>query len=103
MHQHAAKLRFYYLALQKGLVSRGKREVDVHWSEALVLEWFKLLRLPPFEHAYPVRTARSRCTQCAELPGQQGSSLHTESTFPGGWKVRCPQCGDTWLVLEERQ
>ncbi len=102
MHAHAAKLRIYYLALRRGLATPGKSEVDVHWSEALVVEWFKLLRMPPYEKAYPVRAAQSHCSRCKERPNNQGGSFQTESTFSGGWKVTCSNCGEAWLVLEKK-
>ncbi len=40
MHTHAAKLRVYYLALRRGLATPGRSEVDVHWSESLVVECY---------------------------------------------------------------
>jgi len=100
MNIHAAKLRLYYLALRRGLATPGKMEVDVHWSEALVIEWFKLLRMTPYEKAYPVRPAQSHCIRCRDKPTNEGGGFQTERTFPGGWKVRCSNCGEAWLVLE---
>ena len=103
MNTHAAKLRVYYLALRRGLATPGRNEVDVHWSEALVVEWFKLLRMPPYQNAYPVRTAQSHCSRCKDRPTNEGGGFQTESTFPGGWKVRCSNCGEAWLVLEKNR
>jgi hypothetical protein len=100
MHAHAAKLRLYYVALRRGWAASSRSEVDVHWSEDLVVEWCKILQLPPYEHAYPVRTAHSRCSRCKDRSNNEGGSSQTESTFLGGWKVRCSNCGEAWLVLE---
>ncbi len=102
MHAHAAKLRIYHVALRRGLATPGRSEVDVHWSEALVVEWFKILQLPPYENAYSVRSAQSHCGRCKQRPNNEGGSFQTENTFPGGWKVRCSNCGEAWLVLEKK-
>lgn len=102
MHVHAAKLRLYYVALRRGWASSHRSKVDVHWSEDLVIEWCKILQLPPYQHAYPVRTPHSRCSRCKDRPNNEGGSFQTESTFPGGWKVRCSNCGEVWLVLETK-
>jgi len=102
MHAHAGKLRVYYLALRRGLATTGRSEVDIHWSEELVVEWLKLLRIPPYESAYRVRTPQAPCSRCKARPDNQGGSFVTERTFPGGWKVRCINCGEVWLVLEEK-
>jgi len=100
--RHAAKLRLYYVALRRGWASSHRSKVDVHWSEDLVIEWCKILQLPPYQHAYPVRTPHSRCSRCKDRPNNEGGSFQTESTFPGGWKVRCSNCGEVWLVLETK-
>jgi hypothetical protein len=102
MHAHATKLRIYYFALRRGLATHARNEVDIRWSEDLVVEWLKLLRIPPYESAYRVRTAQSPCSRCKARPNNQGGSFVTESTFPGGWKVRCSSCGEVWLVLEDK-
>jgi len=52
MHAHAAKLRIYYLALRRRLATPGRSEVDVHWSEVLVVECY--------EQFGPMRTGDSR-------------------------------------------
>ena len=98
MRAHLEKLRVYYLALKKGL-TRGRFELDVHWSEALVLEWLKLLRIAPFDRSYEVRPKKSPCKQCAVARDQQ-SVIHTELVFPGGSKMRCFACGAVWIEPE---
>lgn len=98
MEAHLRKLRVYYLALRRGL-TQGRHELDVHWSEALVLEWLKLLQLPPFERAYEVRPGRSACRGCAQKRDHQ-SAIHTELVFPGGAKMRCFSCGAIWIERE---
>src|SRR3954451_19102255 len=76
MEQHARKLRLYYLALRHGL-TQGAFDVDVHWSEKLVLDWMKVLAMPSFEHAYPRRPRRSPCPKCLGSRNQQ-SVIHTD-------------------------
>lgn len=95
MDAHARKLRLYYLALRHGL-TQGAFDVDVHWSEQMVLDWLKVLGVPPFESAYPRRPRRSACSRCKAVPSQQ-SVIHTEMVFPGGSKVRCFTCGEVWI------
>jgi len=56
--------------------------------------------MPPYENAYPVRTAQSDCSRCKDRPTNEGGGFQTESTFPGGWKVRCSNCGEAWLVVK---
>jgi len=100
MEVHARKLRVYYLALRHRLASPHKGEVEVRWSEERVLEWLKVLRLPPFEGVYGVRPWGSGCLRC-EKTGNDRTSIHTEQTFPGGAKMSCYACGDVWLEEED--
>lgn len=95
MDAHVKKLRVYYLALKRGL-TQGRHELDVHWSEALVIEWLKLLKLAPFDQAYEVRPKRAPCRACAQKRDHQ-SSVHTDMVFPGGSKMRCFACGAVWI------
>ena len=83
MHTHAAKLRVYYLALRRGLATPGRSEVDVHWSEALVIEWFKLLRMPPYENAYPVRPASVSLQSLQGQADQRRRWLSDREHVPG--------------------
>jgi len=48
MKRHVEELRVYWLGLAKAVVAPG-RKVNVGWSEALVVEWFRVLRLPPHQ------------------------------------------------------
>lgn len=96
MDAHARKLRIYYLAVRHRLASPLTGEVDVRWSEERVLEWLKLLRLPPYESAYPVRPRGAGCPRCEKSTNDR-TALHTEQTFPGGSKMSCHACGAMWL------
>ena len=96
MDIHARKLRLYYLALRHRLASPGRREVDVRWSEELVLEWLKVLRLPPYEAAYEIRPRGAGCGRCQKTTNDR-TALHTEQNFPGGAKMSCHACGAVWL------
>jgi hypothetical protein len=65
----------------------------------MVVEWFKLLRLPPYERAYPVQPPGSRCPRCPPGDGPV-TEVVTERTFPEGRKVACLACHAVWLELE---
>ena len=99
MSTHLPALRVYWLALQHELTQRQRHQLDVSYSEDLVTEWFKLLRLEPFASAYPILRAGSPCPNC---PRQEGHAVEviTEKTFPDGRKVICMRCRAAWLELE---
>lgn len=94
MNAHLAKLRVYYFAVQKGLTS-GAHELDVRWSERFVLDWLKTLRVPPYEDAIPLRPRSSGCETCRARGDQPW--IYTDGLFPGGVRMRCQTCGETWL------
>ena len=95
MRQHVQRLRVYYLAVKKGLASPSN-ELDVKWSEPFVVEWLKMLQVPPFAGAYAVRPRGSRCARCLEVKNE-AATLFTETNFPGGSKMRCQACGAVWI------
>jgi hypothetical protein len=99
MHGHLAPLRIYWLALRHDLVQPERHGLHVQLSEEMVVEWFKLLRLSPYERAYPVRSPGSRCPRC---PPGDGPAMEvvTERTFPEGRKIACLACHAAWLELE---
>jgi hypothetical protein len=97
MHGHLAPLRLYWLALRHDLVQTERHGLHVRLSEEMVVEWFKLLRLPPYEHAYPVQPPGARCPRC---PPGDAHDVVTERTFPEGRKVACVVCRTAWLELE---
>jgi len=100
MHGHLAPLRLYWLALRHGLVESERHGLHVQLSEEMVVEWFKLLRLPPYERAYPVQAPGARCPQCR--PGEgPATEVVTERAFPEGRKVACLTCRTVWLELEQ--
>jgi len=92
MPDHCDRLRLYYLALRHGLDSTRHR-VEIHWDETLVVEWMRLLRLPPYQDHYPLRDTTS-CATCESRPG----TVVTKGVFPGGAKLECLQCGAQWLL-----
>ncbi len=92
MPDHCDRLRLYYLALRHGLDS-ARHRVEIHWDETLVVEWMRLLRLPPYEDDYPQRDTTS-CATCESRPG----TVVTKGVFPGGAKLECLQCGAQWLL-----
>ncbi len=98
LHRHVEELRVYWLALSRGLVGPGQR-LNVGWSEALVVEWFRLLRLPPHAEDYLVRPPSSRCPRCPQAVGH-AVEVKTALTFPEGRKAVCTVCGTAWLELD---
>lgn len=61
------------------------------WDYEMIEEWARLLRLPPFESAYPVRPWAWRC---CEKP-----KTYTATVWPEGWKSVCETCRAAWLTL----
>ncbi|HXX31428.1 MAG TPA: hypothetical protein VEJ89_12060 [Myxococcaceae bacterium] len=99
MQAHLVRLRVYWLALHHGLVRDASHALHLTLSEDAVVEWFKLLRLPPYQHAYPVRPTGSACPACAP-GGGPATEVVTERTFPEGRKVACLGCRTAWLEME---
>jgi hypothetical protein len=95
MPEHLRKLRLYYLALTHQLDAR--ESVEIHWTSDMVVEWFRTLRLPPYQDDYPVQST----TACRTCPATKGA-VFTVSTFPGGAKLECRMCGQRWLYLHDR-
>ncbi|MGA9522978.1 MAG: hypothetical protein WBV82_16035 [Myxococcaceae bacterium] len=100
MKGHAHTLRLYFLALRHGLTQGQRHVVKVDWSEDAVLEWLKVLRVPPYQDAYPVRRRGSGCDRCAPGSGHP-VEISTLLTFAGGAKMGCRTCGRAWLELED--
>ena len=92
MPDHCQRLRLYYLALVHGL-DTSRHRVEVHWDEDLVIEWMRLLRLPPHRDHYPLRDTTA-CGRCESRPG----TVVTKGVFPGGAKLECLQCGAQWIL-----
>ncbi len=98
LHRHVEELRVYWLALSRGLAGPGQR-LNIGWSETLVVEWFRLLRLPPHADDYPVRPPSSPCPRCPR-PAGHAVEVKTALTFPEGRKAVCTVCGAAWLELD---
>ena len=89
LKNHVAHARRYYAAV------RDARPPEAgEWTHEMIVEWARLLRLPPHEHDYPVRPRMAPCSTC-EL-----SQTFTQAVFPGGTKTRCGACGADWLELD---
>lgn len=97
MASHLRHLRLYYLGLRHRLDVGRERRVEVHWTEEMVVEWMRLLRLPPYQAAYPVRERGGMgCRRCENAPG----TVVTVAVFPGGAKLRCRGCEAVWLEVD---
>lgn len=99
MRTHVAPLRIYWLALRHGLVHDEHHGLHLTLSEETVVEWLKVLRLPPYQDAYRVRPTGSACPFCAPRQGPAGE-VSTERTFPEGRKMVCLVCHSAWLEME---
>jgi hypothetical protein len=98
LHRHVEELRVYWLALSRGLARPGQR-LSIGWSETLVVEWFRLLRLPPHAHDYLLFPPSSPCPRCPR-PAGHAVEVKTALTFPEGRKAVCTVCGAAWLELD---
>jgi hypothetical protein len=98
MRRHVEELRLYWLGLVRGSPVANRRG-EVSWSEALVVEWFRVLRLPPHQHDYSVRPPSSPCPRCPP-PAGHAVGVKTGLTFPEGRKAVCTVCGYAWLELD---
>jgi hypothetical protein len=100
MRSHVQALRLYFLALRHGLTRGERHAVKVDWSEDAVLEWLRVLRVPPYQDAYPVRPRGSGCERCSPGGGHP-VEISTLLTFEGGAKMGCRGCNGAWLELED--
>ena len=91
MREECRRLRLYYLALEHGLCTRQNR-IEVAWDEQLVIEWLRILRVPPHHRHYPVRPS-TLCIDCEQRPG----TVVTKLVFPDGACLECLQCGGRWI------
>lgn len=89
LKHHAAHARRYYAA-----VRAGRAPGDGAWTHEMIVEWCRLLRLPPHETDYVVRPRMASCSAC------ERSQSFTQTVFPGGSKHRCGACGEEWLELD---
>jgi len=90
LRTHVELARAYYRRIQRGLPSP---EPDA-WGHEMIVEWARLLRLPPHEHDSPVRPrgAGSKC-------GCATPQTYTAGVFPGGSKHVCGACKFTFVPV----
>ena len=97
MRREAEGLRLYYVAIRSGLVRGPDGELEAaSWSRSSTEEWLKLLRVPPWDRAYPLGT-RGHCHRCKAAKGGPARALE-ERRWPGGALIRCTGCGSRWVV-----
>ena len=94
MREECRRLRLYYLALEHGLCA-GKNRIEVAWDEDLVVEWLRILQVPPHHGHYPARPS-TLCARCEHRPG----TVVTKLVFPGGARMECLQCGARWIRID---
>lgn len=90
MRTQVESLRVYYRHLRESLNPKTQEMVAPH---QLIDHYFAVLRIPPFDTVYEVRTERSPCA-C----GAAGWRID-EKQLPDRWFVSCHDCGPNWLVL----
>ena len=100
MKSHVRSLRLYYLALKHGLVTGERHQLKAEWTEDAVIEWLRILRVPPYHSSYPVLPRGSVCPKC---PKGDGHPVETTTllTFAGGAKMGCRRCAMGWIELDE--
>jgi hypothetical protein len=75
----------------------GRREL----SPGLVVEWLRLLKIPPREADYPVLPRGAPCPRCGSVSKDRtAAGTFVPFSFPGGWAERCIGCHATWLHVE---
>jgi hypothetical protein len=87
--RHADRVRAYYAARRV-----GRPPPPECWAPSLTRRWLENLRMPPYEHALPVRAFDAVCDVCTGFPG-----TFTGGVFPGGHRAGCMRCFRAWLVL----
>jgi hypothetical protein len=85
--KHVEHLRRYYAGVRS-----GRAPTSGEWTDDMVTEWAKILRIPPYEGAYPVRARMSNC-RCPS------PKTYTQVVWPGGSKHACSGCHEVWLEL----
>lgn len=86
LNNQASEARRYYAAVRDGLEPDG-------WGHEMIVEWARLLRVPPHEHDYAIRPQMWRA--CCDRP-----RTYTAAVYPGGSKHVCESCRSVWLELE---
>jgi hypothetical protein len=97
MRDHLTLLRAFYRSYRA-----HKRWLRVQdrppWDSEMVIEWARILRIPPFEHAYPVLENGATCPKCAANKDPLADSA-VRMAWAGGWLMQCHRCSECWLQL----
>jgi hypothetical protein len=99
MDSHLALLRRFYAELRHRRQARA-RVREKGWDEGMVIGWLGLLRVPPFEHVYPLLPRDARCPRCSAEGTRAAPATFTKSVWPGGSLNECRQCQALWLTDE---
>ncbi|HMJ14782.1 MAG TPA: hypothetical protein VK524_25395 [Polyangiaceae bacterium] len=100
MDSHLKLLRDYYRGYRahKRWLSGLPRPP---WHTELVIEWARIMRLPPFENAYPVLEHGAKCPTCTEKRDPL-TDVGIRVAWAGGWVIQCRRCGEAWLELARK-
>jgi hypothetical protein len=96
---HAADLRKFYAEL-RARRERRRESGDRSWDEDMVVGWLCLLRIPPFDHVYPLRPRGEPCVACGEKGGREAPGVFVRVAAAGVRLVQCQSCGEQWLHEE---
>jgi len=98
LNTEADSLRVYHWALRQQHVGYAG-ELRVHWHPDLVLEWMKVLRLPPFANFY-----RALPMGTPECPGCHRNRMNVKVELSCGLvrKLRCRACTEVWVEEQPR-
>lgn len=88
MREHVEIARQTYAALRAGRTPT--------WSEESIVEWARVLRVPPHHEHYRVYP---RTVECPRLSSAGPHVRFEMIEFPGGHRCKCV-CGEMWLALD---
>jgi hypothetical protein len=70
-------------------------------APTLVVEWLRLLKIPPHENDYPVLPRGAPCPRCGSISADRtATGTIATISFPGGWLETCLGCRMSWLHAE---
>lgn len=96
MRGHLRNVRLYALALRHGLLETdGALRASLTRED--ILEWMRVLAVPPFHLVYERRPRGAPCPVCGPAPASH-LSPQVSMAFPGGERARCPRCSAVWVA-----
>jgi hypothetical protein len=98
MDAHLAALRRFYEEQRRRKRARALTMArDRVWDEDMVIEWLGLLRIPPFEHMYPLLPRDAPCPTCGATSSRELPATFVRLVWPGGSLEQCRRCETSWI------